>query len=171
MLRLASGGCPIPSAHCRSVHAAAGPVLRSVMLAAPSARARSPNRRSADQNATRHFGPQKRCGEPPRRARNCRSHQSHTAETASVLTMIRGRSVHRYADGVFPRVPKALSITVASTETSGSPEKGRCSSFRTSACAAERCQVSYTIVARARARNGGRTVIAPQRSFPCRRGD
>jgi hypothetical protein len=52
------------------VHASASPFLISAMLRIPVAMARSPHRRSADQNALLHLAPQNRCGDPPRRARN-----------------------------------------------------------------------------------------------------
>jgi len=50
------------------------------------ARARSPNPRTADQYIFLHLAPQKRCGEPPRRARNGCSHHSHNFEDPSAIT-------------------------------------------------------------------------------------
>jgi hypothetical protein len=53
----------------------------------PASMARSPHRRSADQNAVLHLLPQKRCGLPPRRRRNGLSHQSHKSEVPSIMTL------------------------------------------------------------------------------------
>jgi hypothetical protein len=58
----------------------------SVIVKAPLARARSPNPRTADQYIFLHVASQKRCGDPPRRARNGRSHHSHNFEDPSVIT-------------------------------------------------------------------------------------
>ena len=68
----------------RSVHGAGSPLLMSPTVRIPAATARSPHRRSAVQNAVLHFGPQKRCGLPPRRGRNDLSHQSQIIEVSSI---------------------------------------------------------------------------------------
>ena len=60
-------------------------------------RARSPNRRSADQYLFLHVAWQKRCGEPPRRPRKARSHQSQTIEDPSVITPFRALTVRSAA--------------------------------------------------------------------------
>ena len=72
----------------RSVHAAAAgsPFLMSPIVRIPAEMALSPHRRSPDQNALLHLGPQNRCGEPPRRARKGFSHHWHSTEVASVMT-------------------------------------------------------------------------------------
>ena len=72
----------------RSVHAAGSPFLMSAMVRMPLASARSPQPRSADQNIVLHLGPQKRCGEPPCRARNGRSHHRHEVEVSCAMTAI-----------------------------------------------------------------------------------
>ena len=68
-----SGSGDSNSAHLGSVHAAAAPLLMSVTVKAPLARAPSPNPRTADQYIFLHVASQKRWGEPPRRTRNGRS--------------------------------------------------------------------------------------------------
>ena len=68
------------------MHATAMSVLMSAMVKMPLARARSPNPRTADQYIFLHLAPQKRCGEPPRRARNGRSHQRHKVGNSSLTT-------------------------------------------------------------------------------------
>ena len=67
------------------------------MVRRPSVRARSPNRRSADQYLFLHVAWQKRCGEAPRRPRNGRSHQSHKIEDPSVITPFRALTVRSAA--------------------------------------------------------------------------
>jgi hypothetical protein len=58
----------------------------SSMVRIPAAMARSPQRRSAVQNALRHAAPQNRCGLPPRRGRNGLSHHWQIVEVPSVMT-------------------------------------------------------------------------------------
>ena len=55
-----SGSGHSNSAHLGSVHAAVTPLLMSVIVMAPLARARSPNPRNADQYIFLHVAPQKR---------------------------------------------------------------------------------------------------------------
>jgi hypothetical protein len=59
----------------------------SSIVRIPAAMARSPHRRSADQNALRHAAPQNRCGLPPRRSRNGCSHQWHAVKALIVITL------------------------------------------------------------------------------------
>jgi hypothetical protein len=61
------------------------PILMSAMVKMPLARARSPNPRTADQYIFLHLAAQKRCGEPPRRARNGCSHHPHDFENPSAI--------------------------------------------------------------------------------------
>jgi hypothetical protein len=62
------------------VHASGSPFLMSPMVRIPAAMARSPHRRSPDQNAVLQLLPQNRCGEPPSRGRNGCPHHWPTAE-------------------------------------------------------------------------------------------
>src|SRR6516225_10409721 len=69
----------------RGVHAAGFPFLMASSVKMPAATARSPQRRTADQNIVLHLARQKRCADPPRRARKGRPHHGHTGEVV-ILT-------------------------------------------------------------------------------------
>jgi hypothetical protein len=86
----------------------------SVKVRIPSARARSPERRSADQNSILHLAPQKRCGDPPRRPRNGRSHHLHKIEDLSVITVAFERSLNGSRRCDFDAVAKWYAINTRS---------------------------------------------------------
>jgi hypothetical protein len=81
-----------------SVHAAGSRFLMASMVRIPAATARSPQRRRADQNIVLHLARQKRCADPPRRARKGRPHHGqHTGEVVMLRTPRASQSSGRAA--------------------------------------------------------------------------
>jgi hypothetical protein len=89
----------------RGVHAVRSPSLMASMVRKPAATARSPQRLRADQNIVLHLARQKRCADPPRRARKGRPHHGHIGEvvmltaTADAPSRAAGRRAARCAAG------------------------------------------------------------------------
>ena len=83
----------------RSVHAAGSPFLMSAMVRTPAPRARSPQRRRADQNNDRCLAEQMRCGDPPRRGWRSCPHHEHFASPGCTFVTSAASAMPRRASG------------------------------------------------------------------------